>query len=611
MKKFVGIAICLLLLVVAVVPTVALASSTTAEADIIYFLNPTAIAVVDDYLFVADNIEEGKSVILAFDVGGTTPEYKYTYEVEGNVTNLSAKNDTALYAVMPHLVVEYALTANKQLEVAKTFTVDNAIAVDFTYGIANKAGTTYTEYVLTSEHLRKNDDGTFDNITTTAINNTKACLPLDNYIYYLYQEKGLTVCKRYNGNNVPDDDIFNTANGLGNHGSLGLFSWKGNLALFNETNVLYVIVNEVSCDTVNLIDEYDTATNGNICDVVANDSKLFVLNGNHKVEIYTYQDGSFSAPKVIGSEMLNRSVPKVGDFTTYTLVRSKGYPTNIIFKTTDEATSVENLVEGVTDEYIVLGYNNEDPNFYYVLYGDKFGWVRRSDGATTVQDDGNLEEISTAPSAEKASYDAFIPGMVPVYILPRESFATTPHQESPTNRITVKVLQHFTEKKTDKTIEWYLVEYNGSRGFVKDEYLTKLPAKSGGSTTVSYQRQINASLVEAVTVYTDRELTTEYLLDGETVKLRSGTIVTLVGMDGDWALIQFENSQNGYDYGYIQSNRLIGEHAVTTTTTVGFVLLAIALALAIGLVIYVTKSQKKTAPKQPRAKEKVEDTDSK
>lgn len=608
MKKFVGITLCLLLLVALVVPNVAMAEVATNASDIIYFLNPTAIAVVGDYLFVADNIEDGKSVILSFDVSGTKLEYSYTYEVDGNVTNLSAKGNNGLYAVMSDKVVEYSIGAN--LSVVKN--IDVADAINFVYGTLNER---QGEYYATDKQFYRQDlyENKFTNIGLNTLSKIKDIVAIGNYVYYLYEkEDGSTVCKRFNGRGLSSDDgdVFNKSTEMSSLSSIGTFVWDDKIGLFSEDEIQFIEIT-TSCSSTPLMD-YNT-DNGTICDVAADNGRLFVLNSNHKVEIYSGQPENFTLDESIGSEKLERDVPAIEDINSFTLVKSKGYPTNIIFMTVDEATSVETLIEGATDEYIILGLNEEDPNFYYVLYGDKFGWVKRSDGATDVEHDGKLQIINTKLTDGVVEYKAKFTSLNAVYVypLPRASSTPTMYTQSASSMTEVTVLQRFTE---DETV-WYYVEYaENTKGFVKEENLGRiyLSANLDGADIVG-QRKINSTLFEAVRVYDNpnpETMTKDHTAvtsEGNEIKLYSGTRVTVISEKDGVAFIQIVYGDGTLAYGYIQAKRLIGVNDITTNATVGLILLGIAIVLTVILVIVFVERRKKNAPKSdshPRKEKK-------
>lgn len=594
---------CLLLLVVcalAVVPTVAMADTTASANDIIYFLNPTSIAVVDDYLFVADNIEEGKSVILSFDVSGASPTYNYSLEVDGNVTNLSAKDNSGLYAVMNDKVVEYAIADS--LAESKVYSISGAI--NFVYGAELGMANNLGEYYITSSQMfRKDPRSTTDFLPVglDTLANIKDILALGDYVYYLYQKDGESVCKRYNGTiGATEPDAFNTQLDLSAYDLDGMFTWQNNVALFSKDELIYVETGASISNYVALM-SYDT-DRGTIVDVVASSNKLFVLNSNHKVEIYYNQEGNFTIAETIGTERLGSDVPNISDFNSFTLVKSKGYPTNIIFMTTDEETSIEKLEEGVTDEYIILGYDGEDAefNFYYVLYGDKFGWVKKSDDAIDVEHDDKLQIVDTYLSQGIVEYKAKLMSLNAVYVypLPRESFTPKAYTQSGSSMTEVIVLQRFTEND----ITWYYVDYGEGKGFVQEETLgyIYIDANLSGVDVVG-QRKINSTLFEAVKVYDNATTMTDKHLaknvDGNEIKLYSGTRVTVVSIDNGVAFIQIVYGDGALAYGYIKADRLIDVNKITTNAVVGLTLLAIALVLTAILVVVFLQRRKKNAAK--------------
>lgn len=598
MKKFVGITLCLLLLVAAIVPTVAMAASAvdTAE-DIIYFLNPTAITAVGDHLFVADIIEDNRSAILCYDVSQDEPIYKYTYEINGQVTNLSNKGDNGLYAVLSDKIVEFSV--EDSITQVNSWSVTNA--VDVTYGVH---GAAQIEYILKTNELIRNGE----NARVTDLTNSIGCVTIGNLIYYLYETDGVAVCKSYDGaqHNQPSNSL-NNANPhdaryyLTDFNPKGLFIWGDDVALFNNDKIRTIEINAESCSLVTLFD-YNNSDNSSIEDVATQDSKLYILNDKNKVEIYAKaEDGNFALVATIGSDEVRQNVPT--EYTSFTLVRSKGYPTNIVFRTSGD-NSIENI-ETEAHEYIVLGYTGDAENkFYYVLIGDKFGWVKKSDGAANVEQDGKLQIVNTKLTQGVVEYKAkFISlNTVWIYPLPRLSSTPTAYTQSASDMTEVTVLQRFTEGETT----WYYVEYGeGSRGFVKEENLSNLylfvDENNLKNADIVGRRKINSTLFEAVTLYDNPDnLTKEHIAitsNGDKIKLYSGTRVTVISEANGVALIQIVYGDGTLAYGYIDANRLIGVNDITTNAMVGLIVLAVAIVLTAILVVVFVQRRKKNATK--------------
>ena len=620
MKKIFGICICLLLLVgVIVAPTAVFAENSAGSAVTIHFLNPTAIAVVGNNLFVADNvdIDANKSVILSFTLGASEATYRDTTEIDGNVTNLSGKGNDGLYAILDDKVIEYTIGANAALTITHEFNAEGELTsfVDCTYG---QSGDTYTEYFLTQEGLYRKDAGGW----ADKFYNSVSSVAIDNFVYYLQiDENGKAVSKRYNGKThaFPQGDVYNNGNGLSDeYGKqpLGLFAWENNVGVFWNDKIHYVEIG-AQC-TRPLLMDYNPATTGEekitIKDVEANGNRLFVLNDKNLVEVYEGSASNMTFSYSVGSDTVNQTVPH--DYTSFTLVRSKGYPSNLVFKT-NEDTSIAELVTDA-EEYLILGYEGDTESmYYYVLTNDnRFGWVQKTNskidnGKLT---DDKLEVINTTVTHDSnVEYTTKFTSLNAVYIykLPRsvDSFQDETFQQTASTAPTVTALQRFTEKTNDGDIVWYYVSFNVGEqtrtGFVQAKDLGQfLPTPSGSISAVG-DRKINSTLFEAVKLYLypDKELMTDDNLvttENGIVKLYSGKRVTLLSEKDGVAFIQIQNGDGTSIFGYVNSNRLIGLHAITTNAIVGLTLLAVAIALATTLIVVFVKRKNGAIPKRKK-----------
>ena len=605
MKKSVGIILSLLLLVCALTPALAFAEDASAASDIIYFLNPTAIAAVNDKLYVADNIEEGKSVILCFDVSGSKPVYCFTEETDGNISNLSAKGN-GLYAIFSDKVEEYDVADNGSLQEKQTFNVKNAI--DFVYGVIDRDDTMGEYYATNSQFFAK--DPRVDDITNvdyflpvgfSSTSEVSGMAAIDRYIYCLFRLDGNVVCQRIDGQlarPASSNDPLNKNTSLLNpvDSPKGLFVYGQQVGVFSETSVWFVEIGE-SNSTVNpLIDaESYGSDKGAINDVVANGEDIYILNEQHKIEIYKKNPvgGNYESVATIGTETLPRAVPAISELNSYTLVKCVGYPSNIVFKTSDEKTSIENLMDNA-DEYIVLGWDNEDPNFYYVLVGDKFGWVKKSDGADSLETDPNLKVIDTTMSQGNVEYKTKFISLDAVYIapLPHTTFLTEEYRivynQSAQNLTEVTALQRFTDN--GGTL-WYYVRYGGNKtGFVKEENIGKFFLnRVNDGEGVDGESKANGKLFGYVQLYDNNDPATmdedHHVTNnvGEEIKhLSSGTRVTVVKKyDNGTALVQVVYGDGTTAMGYCYISQLIPVGALTTTAVFGLTATGIAVVLAI------------------------------
>ncbi len=605
MKKPVVVAI--LLLVVALTLPTFVTAEASAVSDITYFLDPTAIATVQGKLFVADKIESGKSVILCFDVSGDKPNYCFTQEVDGDVEGLSSK-EGGLYAVLSNKVVEYTVGDNA-LTQATVFAVQPN-PVNMVYGAF---GDTKTEIYATTTQLYRNGGDKFWGVGLGNFDNFADILALDDgFLYYLYGNDSANL-KRANGKNslgLPEEDVVNDKLDISNSGAKGLFAWttdqnKTFPAYFSDNAVHYVEIADSICNPVALISDYPQQ-NGTITDVASDGQKLFVLNSQHKVDIYTKNnENTLQVSATIGTETLSGDVPT--KYTSFTLVKSAGYPSNIVFKTGGE-NSVERLIENA-EQYIVLGYDGaEESPFYYVLIGDKFGWVKKSDNATSPQNDGKLQVVDTAMSHDVVEYKTEFKfnslGAVYLAPLPNSSYMTekywTVHNQSATNRTEVTVLQRFTEGQN----VWYYVSFGNTKGFVKQEDVGQfyLSANIDGLEVVG-DRKVNGTLFGYVQLYDNNNPDTmdeahhARTDEKELEHLSSGTRVTLIKQyDNGTSLVQVLYDDGTTVTGYCFSDRLIAVTALTTNAVFGLVVMCVAVTLAVVLTVVFLRRRKRTQP---------------
>ena len=624
MKKIFGICICLVLLVGAIVaPTTVFADESSSNTSVtIHFLNPTAIAVVGDSLFVADNVDKdaNKSVILSFTLGESQATYRDTIEIDGNVTNLSAKGDTGLYVILNDKVIEYSVASNAKLTEKTVYNAEGELSgfVDCAYAPSNA---TYTEYFLAQQGLYRNDDKVW---TEPKLSDYKSSVAIGDNVYYLQIDNGKAISKRYDGRaHGFRDDVYNNKNGIGNlpDTPIGLFAWGDNVGVFSQDKVRFVEITTQDCTFAQLMDYNEVNTSEekiNIKDIEARNGRLFVLNDKNLIEVYTGEVNNMSLVYSVGSDTVDQTVPH--DFNSFTLVNTKGYPANLVFKT-NEDTSIPELVTDA-EEYLVLGYDGDDNSlYYYVLTNDNhFGWVQKTnykkvDGKLT---DDKLDVIDTDvardPSVEYTTKFASL-NAVYLYSLPRslDAFRAETFQQTASTMPEVTVKQCFTEGD----IVWYYVsfEYNGETrtGFVHEEDLGQFSLKvDEGNIRVIEDRKINSTLFEAVKLYLypDKALRNDDNLvstENGVVKLYSGKRVTVINEDlaNGVAFIQIQGSNgSGNIYGYVELNRLISTHAMTTNAIVGLSLLGAAIVLTTTLVVVFLKRRNGASPR--RKKEKSE-----
>lgn len=595
MKKISVIIICSAILIACLIPTFALAAEQSDTAASVHLINPAAIAVKGDYLYVADNIDANRAALLRFDINDYS--LSGTLEIPYSVSNLSTGNNS-LYAVCGNTVL--GINGGNTMEITETFTFDETV-VDFAYG-AYLAGNCYYALVSTGANaglIRYNEDnktwypsGTFAN----GIN----CISVGDFIFSLTGDLSI---KRYDGPNTsPATVTFDMTAGFA---PVGMFDWNNQVALYS-TNSIYYYVENPATNYVGqpLFTDVYTNEDTKIVDIVATTDTLFVLNNQKKIDVYKKTDSGFNKEDkiTIGTDQVSLAVPT--EYSSYTLVRAKGYPANIIYKSTDE-----NSVDGIiTDaaEYIVLGYDGDEQCPYYLAYvNGKIGWVKKSDGSNSIDDEvqaGKMEIIPTNVGTDTVGYVAKFISLKAVYVykLPNSSLTPISFNQDADNMTDVKVLQKFTETLANgKTQDWYFVSYKENEtGFVQSSAIGKFHAVGTDDAPESSIYKINSSLFEAVKLYSTSQMTeyeVVYDANDNPVKLYSGSRVHVIEQDEEKnaSFVMVLHNDGTRDYGWIASNRLIDTHKMTTNAIVGLSLLGFAVALTAVLLAVFLRRRKK------------------
>ncbi len=573
----------------------AYAADAPNTPDSIHFINPTAITVMGDRLYVADNIEDGKTALLYFDIGGNIPSLTRTYEWDGVITGLFSDNDTELYAAMGATVAVLNVTEDKEPSVKVSYVFDKTVK-GFVKGIFNQAE---TYYALTDRLLRVRGENNYLPTTQGILTNTKGCVALNGVVYYAHQDGTDYVCGGYDTNNA----AFLEQTLSFNNEPKGLITYKNNVAFFTDHSIKYVNDITMGYWTNNqplqgnaLETLIDDTSNKTIADVALHGETLFILNdGINKIDMYTKGENGYGVTYTIGSDIVNYTVPTA--FTDYTLARSNGYPTNIVYKT-NAKNSIEEIITNAT-EYIILGYDNDvNSHYYYVMTGDKFGWVKKSADNATPETDPKITVIDNRVGEEGYSYETKFTSLNSVYIydLPISSASQTQFTQTAENMKPVKVLQEFKEGEQI----WYYISFDeGKTGFVKKESVGKFHIVRDETDTeleTEGLRKINSSLFNAVSLYATPDLEegeTVADADGNVLKLYSGDKVDLISAENGVAFVMVQHTNGKCDFGYIEANRLIGVHDMTTNSIVGISLLAFAIVLAVILITVYFKRKKK------------------
>lgn len=610
-----GILLCLALIAVCIIPVSAFAADTAAtEEDSVHFINPTAITVVGDCLYVADVVEDGKTALLCFALNESVPQLLYTYEIPRKITGLSNNGVDVIYAICDTVIVELNLHSNGEPDIGNTYTrfddADDVHIVSVAYGAQFRLESS-TLYALTSDKILylSAEKGKFIQFTNiVGLNDTKGCYILEesnsleenksSYLYYIANN----ACSRFNLTSNSGDTSFAlnlavTPDGIfggrtNDKEFVGLYNGKG---IYKIESSGTAQSGTLRYDTISLFKEpNEVYANDSIVAVEMHNQTLIVLNSRNQIDLFELADNGYyrhEPVNTIGSDIVDKTVPC--EYTNFTLVRPNGYPANIIYKTNAD-TSVTDIITDA-EEYIVLGYDgDETSHYYYVLVGDKFGWVKKSDGATTPKEDGKLTVVDNNRSDETFTQFTSL-NAVYVHTLPLESSEKITVTQTAGTMKTVKILQEYKEGDTI----WYYVSYDENKyGFVKTSDVGQIHIKSSDEYTgdAVELKKINSSLFAAVNLYATAEMREKDFVaddDGNTIKLYSGDRVTLIKTENDAAFVMILHNDNSRDFGWLPTNRLIGVHQITTNAIVGISLLAAAIVLAAVLLIVYFKRKKR------------------
>ena len=579
---------------------------TTASAETIadnVFINPVAIAVINQRLYVADNVADGQSVILCYDASLAQPKYLYSIKLDRNITTVTACENGLIVLFGEEFVIydlsDGTLDTSKIAMEHKT----NNFIVDVVMG---KFGEKDTPYYL-GNNLMYVAETSDKNLSYQKLSAPTAIYCLDGYVYYIANG----TINRYHGAGTEfvADDKFNDpgVQFVQNFNAKGIFGFADS----DGTNHLVIYDNKTAYRVAQQPNETWTATtpalrhtNGaDILDIAPTDNGLYLLDSTNKVYYYAQEGKEFALNDTIlvGSDTLMNNIPT--GFTSFTLCRPLGYPTNIIYKTKDQASTIADIEKNYTGEYVVLDYpENVTSPYYYVFVNGKFGWVKKSDGVTNVSADDKIEIVDNNVSKDVnfvAKFNSL--NTVYVYSLPLE---TSEHadvfDQKATSLIEADILQQFTTLGK----VWFYISYTVNEqtkfGFVPQGAISKFVARTTGEDfpEIVGTRKINASLFSAESLYITAERLPGEEISNENgqIKLYSGQLVNVVKIEGNSALLQVLYGDGTADYGWINADRLIGVDDITTNSIVGLISLGVALLLAIILIaVFIHRKKVKRA----------------
>lgn len=591
----------------------AFAASEVGSNGDVYFVEPVSVAVVDDYLFVADKVDDGAKSILHCFKCSKAEDGKITFSsvfaredlaTDGAViTKLSASEHAfaqsvdgyvgSLYIIIDSVATLYNVQTDGTLVAA----ADDAA---YAYTTINKEGLVdvcigqYTDYLapycVTSTNLYVYDttvtNPDYKPLFTESKNNVTACFADSTHVYFT--ENG--ICRRYEGRDRGYiDDTFNKNNIQMTSGSAtGVYTYgDGNVAIYDTHNLRGIVDNTAASK------DLLTLTEVSVIDVAPSKfGGVFILDSENQVYLYALGETAYAKTDFyVGSDTVSLTPPTT--YTSFTLAQSVGYPTNIVYKTTDGEHSIDGVKKNFNNtDFIVLGYDgDQNCSYYYVLIGQQFGWIRKTTADATPSTDEKITVIPTEVSGDLKYQSKFNSlNTAYVYELPFEAANQTTVKQSATAMITVTLLNKFDRDG----MQWYYVSYPQDEttcyGFVKANALGQFEIDKTAATELVLlkgERKINASLFEAVKLYATADLTdgTEIYSNNKLIKLYSGDMVKLVQTQNGAAEILILRDDGTTDYGWVAAKYLIESDAITSNAVVGIVLLCAAVVLAAVLIV--------------------------
>ncbi len=625
-----------ILLVCALVAPFGVASAMDETA--IYFFDPVSMVIVDNTLYIADKVDDNKSVLWCFLVTATHHSYLSRYELDEQIVNLASSNGELFVMYQQNIAVYKPTIQNNEHQLGEPTMLNLPNAVDICHGVYDIIVDTLNVlyYIDNTGLLRWYEPTSGKNgvLNTTAFDTSKPMGLISNGNVMYVNANGTVSLYQYDKMPTIDHDgteddkyvDFNVGsrNGITYYPDFSLkniFFYESDnqfaIAVY-DSNVLYKI-------DYNQADRYYTANNqlgdldqkhGEIIDVAQincdQTNYLFVLNNEHTIikyslnadKIYVQVPDNAQGGNVIGSDIVTGlTIPT--QFTDYTLAKPNGYPANIIYKTENAQTSNDEIVSDFTEEYIILHYEGDSlAPYYYVLayvpnsqgqYNYRYGWVIKSDELRQEMSPEKDSKIAIVDNNldGSLSYNAKFNSLNGVYVydLPLTDSTYSSFSQTATDMTDVNILQKFTERLPDgSTKDWYYVSYlfnthggeSIKKGFVPTSMVSYITAVdySTDQAIVGYKK-INSSLLDKVTVI---DTTGNPALDknGNIIELFSGDLVNVIKIENGKALVQIEDKTTGeFNYGYVGEQFLMGRMELSDNSILGLSVLGGAVLLAI------------------------------
>lgn len=604
------------------------ANAETTESHDIYLIDPTAVATVGNYLYIADNVDGSQGVVMRFEIAANGQPTKDTtvlttgkriVGLSGSDIRITEADGTigTLYVIYESEAVLYDVAADGSLsENTQTFThitdatIGNKTLVDVAVRLhTNDAKAIYVLYNDSIDLYVVDKDGKIET-GSLPIKNGKSLFYSEGYIYFISEVNNVSICQRIGSLGLID----RTYTAPASIAPTGGFSFKAEEggtaipALYNSTEIEFMQTPATDKANFRTLSGNSELT---VIDIAATTATVFVLDSNKQVRVYvkTTTENFKRTDIHVGSDTVSQSFPTdQTKFTAYTLARSKGYPTNIVYRTTDTATSIAKVEDKFDGTFIVLDYDGSTScPYYYVLIGNKFGWVKKSSAEATPGTDEKIAVISSKVN-DTVSLKAKLSTLsnVYVYALPFGEADNFTYTQSANDMTEVDLLQTFKQTTDAGVVTWYYISFDDEgttrKGFVKQDDLGHFsvdPKSTIGLEVEKSNLKINATLFEAVTVYATADMThgAELYNANGIVKLYSGDRVFLVekSEDGRAAMICILHKDNAVDYGWIDANRLINVNSITANTIAGLSFLGGAIILGILLLVVFRIKKKKSA----------------
>ena len=578
MKKF-AIGLFAILICLSVLPATAFASEAVSD---VYLFNPVSVACNENFLAVADIITDSQSLLHFFDVSTNQPTLKETLQVDGKIVCATAANGD-FYVALTDKVVKYTESQGKFVQ-SETFEITNVVAMTL-------RGDGKLMYATSDGTIRLNGtQGSFAKydkvVQLVATGETGTA--------WLYVSGGASNFRTHNGVTMNDDEQNLVANETG-------------MLLVDGKIVFYDLHSFYSTDEKPLFVAEENKTIVASCAIGQN---VYVAQSDKTISKWiisgevAQKDASFA----IGSDTVSAEIPQISQFDSYTLATATGYPANVIYKTTGEGSVDEIINNAEKIEFVVLGYDGEDPSYYYVYVNGKFGWIKKS--AETLVQDANLKVIDNSVSTDEVIYTGKVMSARAVYVyylpcaasqLDDENLRKEIFVQSPETAVVVEIFSRYTA--TDGS-EWYFVGYGDKTGFLQKNAVGTLKSHASENAEIVLDptnpfMKVNASLHDSVNMYLTSDLDEEQLLcneNDEQIKLETGTRVNVIRYEQDAAYVQVVNSDNTQYFGWVAQTYLIDLNALTTNAIVGIVLMFAAIALlSVAFVLYHNKKRQKDA----------------